>query len=274
MKKIHSSNLRFQFGKNWMKYIKNINQNKIDLAKYSMKKMYDIDFRSDENFLDIGCGSGLFSLCAKEFGLSVHSFDFDNDSVECTRMIKDKFHPNDKNWNIEQGSILDKSYISGLDKYNYVYSWGVLHHTGDMYLAMDNAASLVKKNGLLYIALYNYQPFLSSIWTKIKRIYNRSNFLFKSIIIFFSVLYLWLPKLLFDMIKLKPFNSWINYSQTSLRGMSPWTDLLDWVGGYPFEVASPDVIINFYIKKGFQLKKIKTVGGKLGCNEYLFINKQ
>ena len=65
MKKIHSSNLRFQFGKNWMKYIKNINQNKIDLAKYSMKKMYDIDFRSDENFLDIGCGSGLFSLCAK-----------------------------------------------------------------------------------------------------------------------------------------------------------------------------------------------------------------
>jgi hypothetical protein len=53
--------------------------------------------------------------------------------------------------------------------------------------------------------------------------------------------------------------------------MSPWRDLIDWVGGYPFEVAKPEAILDFYLRRGFTLKRLVTCGGSLGCNEYVFV---
>ncbi|HOK55985.1 MAG TPA: hypothetical protein PKV21_04510 [bacterium] len=74
-----------------------------------------------------------------------------------------------------------------------------------------------------------------------------------------------------DLIKLKPLKTWKNYYKQ--RGMSPWYDIIDWVGGYPFEVAKPEKIFNFFYKRNFELIKLKTCGGGHGCNEFVFIKK-
>ena len=162
-----------------------------------------------------------------------------------------------------QGSILDIKFLETLGKFDYVYSWGVLHHTGEMWRALDNVVSLVKPKGSLFIALYNHQQFVSQYWTFVKRTYNKFP-ISRPLWIFLHFLYPTLPS-----ITLKYLQS------TKLpRGMAVWYDLLDWLGGYPFEVSTPREVFNFYKLKGFELTQLKTVGGKLGCNEYVFRRKQ
>lgn len=52
--------------------------------------------------------------------------------------------------------------------------------------------------------------------------------------------------------------------------MSRWHDLVDWVGGYPFEVAKPEAVFGLYRDLGFRLSSLQTVGGGLGCNQFVF----
>jgi len=71
-----------------------------------------------------------------------------------------------------------------------------------------------------------------------------------------------------DFLLLRPFSTWRTYSVE--RGMSPWRDVVDWVGGYPFEVAKPEEILDFYRSRNFKLVKLKTCGGSSGCNQFVF----
>jgi 2-polyprenyl-6-hydroxyphenyl methylase/3-demethylubiquinone-9 3-methyltransferase len=64
--------------------------------------------------------------------------------------------------------------------------------------------------------------------------------------------------------------NWTQYADLGLRGMSKWHDLIDWVGGYPFEVAKPEQIFEYFRNRGFQMDKLVTCAGALGCNEYIF----
>src|SRR3989442_11992645 len=120
---------RFEFGKNWSQFLTTIDEERIRVAEQSLKEMLEIDHLQGKSFLDIGSGSGLFSLAARRLGASVHSSDFDPKSVACTRELKRRFFSEDKNWRIEQGSVLDKNYLLSLGTFDVVYSWGVLHHT-------------------------------------------------------------------------------------------------------------------------------------------------
>lgn len=52
--------------------------------------------------------------------------------------------------------------------------------------------------------------------------------------------------------------------------MSLMHDLIDWVGGYPFEVAKPEEIFDFYHARGFVLQRLYTCGGGIGCNQFVF----
>jgi 2-polyprenyl-6-hydroxyphenyl methylase/3-demethylubiquinone-9 3-methyltransferase len=151
-----NNNLKFSFGKNWENFIKNyLNNERIDEAKKALTNFLGINSFNGKTFLDIGCGSGLHSFAAYKLkAKKIVSFDIDPFSVECTKYFF-KIAGEPKNWKIYQGSILDKKFIQKLGKFDIVYSWGVLHHTGDMWNAIKNAASLVKKNGLFYIAIYN-----------------------------------------------------------------------------------------------------------------------
>ena len=182
--------------------------------------------------------------------------------------MKSRFLPGDINWVIKEGSILDKSFIESLGKYDIVYSWGVLHHTGAMWTSLENInIPLLDKNSNLVIAIYNDQGIKSKFWKKIKKIYNSSlisSFLIK---IIFIPLYT-LQYLLFgSLFRKNPFWFFINYKRS--RGMSIYFDWIDWLGGYPYEVAKPDEINNFYRKKGFILEHIITTNS-LGCNQYVF----
>ena len=264
---------RFAFGDNWIKFLNLLSDHRIALAEKSLQNMLGVTDLTGKNFLDIGSGSGIFSLAARRLGASVYSFDYDPQSVACTMEIKRRYFDNDSEWVVEHGSVLDVDYLKRLGKWDIVYSWGVLHHTGNMWNALENVTELVRPGGILYIAIYNHQQIMTPVWRLVKQIYNKLPKGLKWLLLIPSLLQLWGPRTIYDLLRLKPFYTWRHYSEHGVRGMSAWCDLVDWVGGYPFEVAKPEQIFQFYQGRNFTLTKLITCGGKLGCNEFVFTRK-
>ena len=266
---------RFEFGKNWSQFLKVLNEDRILKAEESLKEMFEVDSLEGKSFLDIGSGSGLFSLAAKRLGASVHSFDFDSSSYACTKELKRRFFEDDESWTVEQGSALDREYVESLGKFDFVYSWGVLHHTGSMWEAMENASIPVKDDGTFFIAIYNDTGSQAERWKWIKKTYCKLPGPLQSP---FAVL-VTLPeegkRLVRAVVTLRPsefFQFWQTY--TTSRGMNRWFDIIDWVGGYPYEVATPDEIFDFGKAKGYRLTKLKVGGVGLGCNEFVFVKER
>lgn len=265
-----ASGERFEFGANWAQFLNVLNDERIELAEQSLRTMLGVEDLKEKRFLDIGSGSGLFSLVARRLGATVHSFDYDPQSVACTAELKRRYYPDDPDWTVEQGSALDKDYLHTLGEWDIVYSWGVLHHTGDMWQALENVVPLVRSGGTLFIAIYNYQRVMTPVWTWIKRTYNRLPDGLRWLVLGPALIRLWGPRTIYDLLRGKPFYTWRHYAQHSVRGMSAWRDVVDWVGGYPFEVAKPEDIFRFYRHRGFVLENMVTCGGGLGCNEFVF----
>jgi 2-polyprenyl-6-hydroxyphenyl methylase/3-demethylubiquinone-9 3-methyltransferase len=163
---------RFEFGKNWTRFLFVLDDARVARAEESLKVMLEVQDLEGMRFLDIGSGSGLFSLAARRLGASVHSFDFDPRSVGCTRELKRRYFDGDLRWNVEEGSALDETYLKSLGTFDVVYSWGVLHHTGQMWQALENARLPVAAGGKLFVAIYNDVGSKSRRWTWIKRTYN------------------------------------------------------------------------------------------------------
>lgn len=258
---------RFQFGQNWRQFLADLNEDRIAIAEQSLQDMLEVETLEGRRFLDIGSGSGLFSLAARRLGATVHSFDYDPQAVACAAELKRRFYPDDGCWTIEEGSALDPTYLSSLGVGDIVYSWGVLHHTGAMWQALENIIPTVAPTGTLFIAIYNDQGRSSRYWKTIKCTYNRLPARLKFLVLWPVFARLWGPAFARGLLRGKPFHSWRAYSIQ--RGMSPWRDVIDWVGGYPFEVARPGDIFAFYRQRGFTLLKLKTTSD-LGCNEYVF----
>jgi 2-polyprenyl-6-hydroxyphenyl methylase/3-demethylubiquinone-9 3-methyltransferase len=257
----------FEFGKNWQLFLRSVNEERIREAEGSLTHMLECDSLKGKRFLDIGSGSGLFSLAARRLGARVHSMDCSPQSVACARQLKQRYFPADEHWTVEIASVLDAEYLEALPRFDIVYAWGVLHHTGALWRAMENVVPLVSEGGRLFISIYNDQGTASRRWRAVKRTYNRllKPFRFPLVWGVFVVLY-WRP-VLKDFLLLRPLRTFQSYK--SGRGMSLWRDLVDWVGGYPFEVAQPGEIVDFYRARGFELTKLKTCNN-LGCNEFVF----
>lgn len=266
---LHQKN-RFAFGKNWSSFLQHLTESQIIEAEQSLKDKLNCDNLSGLVFLDIGSGSGLFSLAAHRLGAIVYSFDYDPESVECTKYLQSKYAININNWTIEHGSVLDQKFLRKFVKVDIVYSWGVLHHTGNMYEALTNIAELVHKNGVLFISIYNDQGNASKRWQWIKKQYNSSSIIIKFILCCYTLFRQWTITFLKDFLNSgNPFKTWINYGKNN-RGMSAWHDIVDWTGGYPFEVAKPEQIFDFFRSKNFELQRLKTCAGGIGCNEFVF----
>jgi 2-polyprenyl-3-methyl-5-hydroxy-6-metoxy-1,4-benzoquinol methylase len=269
---IDSDRDRFGFGENWSRFAAELPPARIETAKASLTEMLGRDDLEGASFLDVGSGSGLFSLSAALIGAErVHSLDYDPDSVATTASLRSRFAP-DARWEVEQASALDSAHMEALGTWDIVYSWGVLHHTGDMWTAMQNTCARVAPGGRLFISIYNDQGTTSRIWTAVKRLYNR---LPQALRTPYAVLVMApqeLGILARKTLRGRPaeyFREWRSRGEYD-RGMSRWHDLIDWVGGYPFEVATPEEIIDFCMARGFRLHKLRTVGGGLGCNEFVF----
>ena len=267
---------RFEFGKNWSRFLAGVREEHIVIAESSLKSMLGTETLTGRSYLDIGSGSGLFSLAARRLGARVHSFDYDPQSVACTAELRRRFFPGDADWTVEEASVLDAAHLARLGQFDVVYSWGVLHHTGRMWQALENAQLAVASGGKLFIAIYNDLGSQSRRWLRIKHLYNR------------------LPKPLrapFALAVTAPnetkafisaalrgqpgeyLRSWFA-RDTSYRGMSRWHDILDWVGGYPYEFAAPEDILDFYRAHGFTLTRLRCRGVGLGCNEFVFIREK
>lgn len=251
--------MRFAFGANWRRFLRSLSDARIAEAERSIREMLRVESLEGKRILDAGCGSGLFSLAARRIGATVFSFDYDPDSVACTKFLRERYAHGDSYWAIEQGSVLDETYIERLGKFDVVYAWGVLHHTGNMRQAISNVSRAVANGGILMLAIYNDQGLLSRFWRLVKISYNQ-NRLSKILTIAIFAPYLvglrYLVRLIRGRVELE-------------RGMSLWYDMLDWLGGYPFEVASPETIVDQLHTLGFTLTKIRTVRGRNGCNEFV-----
>ena len=263
---------RFEFGENWQRFLSVLGPERIAEAERSLASTLGSDALTGLAVLDAGSGSGLFSLAAMRLGADrVRSFDFDPASVACTAELKRRYLPGAGKWEVERGDLLDGDYLDGLGGFDLVYSWGVAHHTGEMWTALGNLDRLVTPGGALVVSIYNDQGPRSRGWRLVKRTYNLLPDALKPP---FAVAIMGPREValaLIDTARGEPMayvRRWTEYKRS--RGMSRWHDIIDWVGGFPFEVATPEEVFAFYKRRGYTLERLRTCGGKLGCNEFVF----
>ncbi|MFB9265946.1 class I SAM-dependent methyltransferase [Bradyrhizobium erythrophlei] len=260
-------NSHFEFGANWRDYAKSIDQTRIASAIDGLKKLLP-EGLGGKTFLDIGCGSGLHSLAALSLGSSsVLAIDIDENSVSTTREVLSKFS-HSKSWKANVLSIFDAK-RDEIGTFDVVYSWGVLHHTGAMWNAIERAAALVKADGYFAIAIYAKTAF-DLPWKIEKRIYKslpapgqwalRNSFI--------GVLLA--GKLLRGKHPMTLLKSDLP------RGMNLSNDVHDWLGGYPYETATVEELVSKFSSFGFSLARSfpanVSLGGLLGsgCHELVF----
>jgi len=255
----------FDFGKNWKAYSRRaLDEEALSDAVASIRDLLEIVDLDGKTFLDIGFGSGLFAIAAKRLGAAeVVAIDVNPLCIEVARkntalLMKGEGYPE-----FIEMSVLDGGGLEGLNKFDIVYAWGSLHHTGDMKTAVRNAAGRVAGNGIFAVAIYN-RHFTSPLWRIIKKNYNIVPGIVKVLMIyaFFGVIFI---------AKLAATG---RNPLKKKRGMNFYYDVIDWLGGYPYEYASPEQINDMMSDMGFELKKCVHADVPTGCNEFVFIKKQ
>lgn len=271
---------RFRFGKNWQGFLRTVDERSIEEAEWRLSGFLGVTSLKGKRFLDIGSGSGLQSLAACRLGARVVSFDYDPESVDAAGRLRDRFGFDKDTWRVEAGSVVDSAYLATLGQFDVVYSWGVLHHTGAMWQALENVQPLVKDGGKLYIAIYNDAGKSSRLWLRRKKTYCGLPSLLKP----FYFLWVYAPIELRRMSVLKSLGKgrvyqlpkkfmkyleeWKEYKKH--RGMSRFYDLVDWIGGYPYEFAKAEDLASFFEKAGFRLVKLVPSEGT-GNHELVFV---
>lgn len=256
------SEVQFDFGGNWKAFSADrMDAERVSAAIASLDDLIGADNVAGKSFLDVGCGSGLFSIAAAGRGAkTVRAFDVNSTAVTTSMQNAERYlAPNAPKPDFAEGSILDAEFVRNIGRHDVVYAWGSLHHTGAMWTAIRNAAELVAPNGLFVLAIYNAH-WTSGFWTHVKRLYNVSPKPVRKLMnaTFGAAMYA---------------GVWIVARQNPMkkeRGMDFWYDVVDWLGGYPFEVASAEEIRKFLEPLGFRLKRLTTPRVPTGCNEFVF----
>lgn len=261
---VENSAPAFPFGRNWEDFVRrHFSEERVRVSRQHILSFLDLPDLKGKYFLDVGCGSGLSSLAAWEAGAErVVSFDVDADSVKTTEHLR-RMRGAPANWTVLAGSALDTGFLATLEPADIVYSWGVLHHTGKMWPAIRNAATLLKPGSHFYIALY-LTTAKSGYWLDVKKRYNvASNFLKRIMEARYVVRHVLVPKLARGQ---NPVRYIRTYEQR--RGMAFLPDVRDWLGGYPYEDATVPEVLRFCNRElGLNLTNINP---GTGLAEYLF----
>lgn len=258
--------MQFDFGQNWKEYSENVLDNtRLNQARIAFDELtHDISFEG-KTFVDIGFGQGMSLIIATEKAEKTVGCDINPKCDQVLKANQKVFSKSTKEIPTVVGSILEPKVVEAIlaknndEKYDIVHSWGVLHHTGDMMAAVKHATSLVKPNGYFILAIYN-RHWSSLPWLFIKWAYCKSpKFIQKLFIgIFYPII--WLAKFL------------VTGKNPNIkeRGMDFYYDVVDWVGGYPYEYASIDEMN--IIMKNFGFKCLKSVSPPTptGCNEFVY----
>jgi len=263
---------RFEFGRNWQNFVgTRLSTERIMAATASLRRVLAIDTLRGRSFLDIGCGSGLFSLSAALLGAEkVVGFDVDPYSVQASVDLRARTPVPADRWQVRQGSVMDEEFLATLDPADVVYAWGVLHHTGALWQAMDNAVGKVKPGGSIVLAVYNKVDRRlggSAQWWDLKRRYNRCPPRLQRLIE-----YLYVSNFLArHLLTLRnPLTAIRNYG-AARRGMDFRHDVRDWLGGFPYEYATAGDVFNYvHDKFGLQLHYLNTHDGH-ACNEFTLV---
>jgi 2-polyprenyl-6-hydroxyphenyl methylase/3-demethylubiquinone-9 3-methyltransferase len=266
---MQANNVRFGFGDNWTAFLRRLNDDRIVEAEKSVKTLLGCERLDGRRFLDIGSGSGLFSLAARRLGARVHSFDYDPACVGCATQLRARYFADDPNWRIDCGSVLDEQFLGRLGTFEIVYSWGVLHHTGAMYRALELASDCVASDGLFAFALYR-KTRLCRAWAIEKRWYASASPTSQR---FARAAFIGPLRFSF-LLTGRSFKTYVDNYQ-SVRGMDFYHDVHDWLGGYPYESVGPAEVANLMSRLGFKHVRSVTrpyasgVFGS-GCDEFVY----
>ncbi len=258
---------RFGFGRNWAAFVKkHLNEGTIRASQEHISGLLRRPSLEGLRVLDIGCGSGIHALAMMRLGArEVVAFDYDIHSVRTAERVR-AWAGSPPGWSIEQGSVLDRSYLARLGQFDLVYSWGVLHHTGAMWDAVRNAASTVSSGGEFYIALYSSDTYLDpppEVWLQVKKAYNDASFLRRRYMeAHHIVTHVIQPQMQAGKTALQAIRSY------GSRGMNIWTDTRDWLGGWPMEFAGLHETCDFVAREA-GLSLVNVANGE-GCTEYVF----
>jgi SAM-dependent methyltransferase len=262
---------QFDFGKNWSDFSSSaltaprLAQARADFSRLMKHAMAELNHRS---FLDIGFGQGLSLLAAAAAGARAVGCDINPTCGEVLTRNRAHFSELDScDIRIVIGSILDRATLIRLRElsptkngYDFVHSWGVLHHTGKMWTAVDNASDLVAPGGILVLALYN-KHWSSPLWSLIKRSYCAAPALLQRVMIG-----LFYPVILAAKAIVTGRNPF-----AMERGMDFYYNVVDWVGGFPYEYATPDEVARHLSARGFALRWQAEATVPTGCNEQVFV---
>ncbi|MDQ8757230.1 class I SAM-dependent methyltransferase [Sphingosinicella sp. LHD-64] len=259
----------FEFGENWLDYSRRIDDEAILEAEKGLRKLIPAELIKSARFIDIGCGSGLHSLAALRLGAAeVVAIDIDPNSVQATQDLLSRQAPEAKT-TTRLLSIFDAD-SADLGQFDIVYSWGVLHHTGAMWEAVERAARLVAPQGLFALALYERRP-SCVFWFREKKLYMKAPEVVRKLL---RGLY----KAAFYAGLLMTGRNPVRYVQTykSARGMNFYNDVHDWMGGYPYESASVDEVRDRMQAMGFEIAAVYPIKKGLrllgtGCAEFTLI---
>jgi 2-polyprenyl-6-hydroxyphenyl methylase/3-demethylubiquinone-9 3-methyltransferase len=268
----------FAFGHNWADYANEIRDEQIKEAMNALQRLLGNETLAGKRFLDIGCGSGLHSLAALQLGAAeVVATDLDPESVATTERVLGRFAPPHASYRVIQRSVFDLN-VADLGSFDVTYSWGVLHHTGNLHEALARAAAMTALSGLFVFALYR-KTWLCRFWTIEKKWYSaasakRQEYARRNYIRLFKIGLL---------VTGRTFAAY-NENYRSNRGMDFYHDVHDWMGGYPYESISNREVDDLMISTGFQSQRLfassqrKVLGRNVGffgsgCDEYVYIRK-
>ncbi len=273
MEDLKDASTHFAFGQNWSEYAKHIDETRIQEAEKGLLRLLAKEEITGKTFLDIGCGSGLHALAALKLGAaSVCATDIDEQSVATTKDVLTQYAPAAAAYTVQTVSVFDLP-TAVTERFDLVYSWGVLHHTGSMHEAITQAVAMVRPGGLFVVALYRKTP-MCGVWRHIKRWYAHTS---KAKQARARKVYLFLKRIRFKL----SGRDFVAYTENyySSRGMSFEHDVHDWMGGYPYESISPDAMEAFMGTLGFTLVRSNVHSSGIGvfgsgCDEFVFKQKE
>lgn len=256
-----ANKVTFSFGENWKDFVTVVDELDIVSARQNISEWIPSSNVENKKVIDIGCGSGIHSYCFHKLKASeLLSIDVDKSSVDATNELKETAG-NPSNWKVQNASILNKDFLRRVDTFDIVYSWGVLHHTGDMWKAIENAANIVRPGGLFWISLYVKGPrYEKDLATKQR--YNNLGKGGKKVFILTKII-----KIMWK--RIKKMQNPLTWNEKVGRGMHKYHDIIDWFGGLPYEVASVDEVVSFLTAEDFKLMRLEETKER-SCNIYLF----